>query len=409
LILAVLPAAAAWQGRESSRDGVLHVENPAAPLHPPVTLTLEELWRVGGDSEEEGEFFGVIVDVAVDSDGAAYLLDRQLAEINVFSAEGEWQRTIGREGEGPGEFRNPQGLFFLPDAQLAVVQRRPSRLVLLTPDGLPGGNLPVPSPEDGGLRSLQEGACAGDAIVLMGNNFVFEEGRMERSRRLIAVDQAGGLTKLYHESARVTNMANPVVLEDDGLTVIWTLLPDGTLVASTNYDYRLQFWRPGGDKDRIVMREHEPYLRSDEEMEERRRYLESRVRFRGRRHGITPEIEVTDRERGIWWLGTDGDGYLWVMTGRGVKEVPAGVLGTFDVFDSEGRYLQAVTLAGEGDFERDRILLREGRLYVLTQYQSALMSMFGRETEEEEVEEEEEAVPMSVVCYRLDWSPPSAD
>lgn len=94
--------AADWKGSEENRDGVLHVMNPAQPMLPEVTLKPQELWRIGGDTDAEGEFFGVINQVTTDSDGNIYLLDLQLNEIKIFSPDGTYIRTIGREGEGPG-------------------------------------------------------------------------------------------------------------------------------------------------------------------------------------------------------------------------------------------------------------------------------------------------------------------
>ena len=61
LVLA-LPALAAEPPVET-RDGVPHVMNPATPMDGATTVALEELWRLGGDSEDEEEFFGVIGDV----------------------------------------------------------------------------------------------------------------------------------------------------------------------------------------------------------------------------------------------------------------------------------------------------------------------------------------------------------
>ncbi len=44
-------------------------------------------------------------DLAVDALGRIYVVDGKPAAIKVFSPDGEYIRTIGRDGEGPGEFR----------------------------------------------------------------------------------------------------------------------------------------------------------------------------------------------------------------------------------------------------------------------------------------------------------------
>ena len=71
------------------------------------TIKLPELWRLGGDSEDEEEFFGVISDIDIDAAGQVYLLDSQLNEAKIYTKDGEFVRSIGREGEGPS-FHHPR-------------------------------------------------------------------------------------------------------------------------------------------------------------------------------------------------------------------------------------------------------------------------------------------------------------
>ncbi len=179
-------SAAGWQGTETVVDGVLRVENPAEGIHSPATIELEELWRLGGDSEEDGEFFGVLIDATVGPNGDVYLLDQQLAEVSVFDAGGEYLRTIGHEGEGPGEFRRPVGIFFFPEGDLGVVQSRPARIVRLDTDGVPGPIFPVPGPEEGGFRRIQSARFRGGMLGIVGVSMKRSDVGGERSTRLLA-------------------------------------------------------------------------------------------------------------------------------------------------------------------------------------------------------------------------------
>ena len=95
------------------------------------TLALNELWRIGGEEESEDYLIGVISGVATDQAGQIYLLDAQLNEVMVLSPEGEYLRSIGREGEGPGEFSRPQDIFRTSDGLIAVVQRFPGKIRLV--------------------------------------------------------------------------------------------------------------------------------------------------------------------------------------------------------------------------------------------------------------------------------------
>ena len=108
-------SAAARAGQEVTADGVIHVKNPASPPQGVETMQLEELWRVGGAGEDQ-TVFGVILQALPDEQGNLYVLDLQLSQVFVFSPEGKLLRTLSREGEGPGEVRNPTDMFFMADS-----------------------------------------------------------------------------------------------------------------------------------------------------------------------------------------------------------------------------------------------------------------------------------------------------
>ena len=399
--------AAAWQGRESYRGGVLLVENPATAMLPAATIELEELWRVGGDSEDEGEFFGVISDVAVGAGGDVFLLDQQLSEVKVFDADGEYLRTIGHEGEGPGEFRRPVSLFFFPEGDLGVAQSRPGRIVRMDERGVPGPLYPLPGPEDGGFRFVQDARSRGGSVAVLGMAMKFAEGGGERTTRLLGLGADGTVAAVFHEHTMKLEMSRPAMREVDTTPMPWALAPSGALVASLDFDYGLRIWGAGGAGERLVTLAYEPQLRSAAEMEKKRAELGAGMRFRGQggrggRGGGRPEVEVevSGRERAIRWIEVAEDGRIWVLSGRGADDAPDAAIGSFHVYDGDGRFQQTVTLLGEGDLEADRILLRGDRLFVLTQYASAVRAMFGGGDEEDEVEEME-AEPMSVICYRF--------
>ena len=98
VITCALPAVAGdWKGTDEVLDGVRVIGNPAEPVEPVIESTPKELWRIGGDTDDEDEFFGVISQILSDDAGNVYLLDSQLNEIKVFSPDGEYLRSLGRD------------------------------------------------------------------------------------------------------------------------------------------------------------------------------------------------------------------------------------------------------------------------------------------------------------------------
>ena len=66
-------------------------------------MGLTELWRAGGEDDEY--FSAPSAPSEPTSEGQIYLLDSQLSEVHVYTPDGEHLRTVGREGDGPGEMR----------------------------------------------------------------------------------------------------------------------------------------------------------------------------------------------------------------------------------------------------------------------------------------------------------------
>lgn len=153
--------AGSWAGTETVENGVTWVRNPADPSEGRGVIELKELWRIGGETDAEGEFFGVLNQITTDDTGNVYLLDRQLTEVKVFSPDGAYLRTIGHEGEGPGEFVRPSDVFLTPEGRVAVVQGFPGKIVLLSKDGTPAGEYPTPKREQTGLGGFQGVASPG--------------------------------------------------------------------------------------------------------------------------------------------------------------------------------------------------------------------------------------------------------
>ena len=328
----------------------------------------------------------------VDAKGNVYLLDSQLSEVKVFSPGGEYLRTIGREGEGPGEFRRPSDLLFTPDGNVGVLQRVPGKIVKLTHDGEPAGVLPM-TEEDGGRLMLQGGEGRGEHMVLNYNTMQMQTGKMTITSILAAFDAEGKETVRFHEEENNMDFANPIVDETKGILSTWALGYDGRTYAVTTFgEYQIHVWNPDGTSARVQSREYEHLMRTGQEKSD----MKSRFVIRG---PISPKIVVSDHHPDINRIYPRQDGSLWVQTSRGMKESSDNSLGTFDVFNSEGRFVRQVTLTGQGDPVEDRFFLVGDRVFVVTQFATSSAAMFGGRDERDE--EEVDLLPMEVICYAL--------
>ncbi|HUF51882.1 MAG TPA: hypothetical protein VMN60_13740 [Longimicrobiales bacterium] len=115
-------------------------------------ITVVEDLRIGSlDDPDEG--FSRIGSMAVGDDGEVYVVDGAAREVRVFSPDGERLRTIGRSGQGPGEFSSPGGIGLLGDT-LWVHDGTARRLTWFGPSGdvlftTPALGTPVESGQQG--------------------------------------------------------------------------------------------------------------------------------------------------------------------------------------------------------------------------------------------------------------------
>lgn len=98
-----------WQGTIEEVDGVTVVKNPIEPRYGEIEFNLEEDLSIGNGKDENYRFYRVRA-IALDSENNIYVVDRGNYRVQKFDEMGRYLRTIGRKGQGPGEFQGPLGV-----------------------------------------------------------------------------------------------------------------------------------------------------------------------------------------------------------------------------------------------------------------------------------------------------------
>ncbi len=100
---------------------------------PEWSLSAEPTLTIGEDGTVEGELVRVVTALPLPGDEVA-VVDAGHSEIRVFDGTGRYRRTIGRKGEGPGEFANISWVQVSHDT-LLIYDMNQRRLTLLRADG----------------------------------------------------------------------------------------------------------------------------------------------------------------------------------------------------------------------------------------------------------------------------------
>ncbi|MGD2154971.1 MAG: hypothetical protein PVG79_17025 [Gemmatimonadales bacterium] len=122
---------------ERTDSAAITIVESAAPAWGP-----DETWRVSGpitsigtvDGPPESQLYWVMGAVRLE-DGRIAVANHGSSEIRLYGSDGRWIRSMGRRGDGPGEFRSIRGMQLLPPDTLLLSDDRGPRVTSFTADG----------------------------------------------------------------------------------------------------------------------------------------------------------------------------------------------------------------------------------------------------------------------------------
>jgi sugar lactone lactonase YvrE len=398
--LFLLLAAPGLAGEEVDKEGVLHIRNGSEPSGEKVVVELEEVWRHGGEDDED--FFGMISQCVVGADGTIYLLDTRMSEVPVYSPDGERIATLSREGDGPGETRIPSGLLFMPDGNLGLVQVFPGKITKIATDGTPVGVVEISDPSAGGFMQMFDCVAGGSQVVVTAEA-INPEGPTAQTRVnfVAAFDDEGKETVRYFENSYRWDFTNFTYNESEQNRTDFRRVAvgrDGRVYVAAERDaYQINVYTADGQLERVIHREYEHRPRDDEDYEQIKTSLEAAF---AQVPGAKIVPAKTEPDIGSLEIGSDGN--LWVSTSRSGTDQPEGILTTWDVFDPDGHFIKTVSAKCEGDGENDILIWTpDGNAVLVTGFVEALAALQGGGGGGGEAEDDEEAEPMEVIYLKV--------
>jgi hypothetical protein len=378
----------------------------AAPAQRAVDL--QEVWRLGGEDDED-VLLGLISAAALGPDGNAYLVDRQLSQVLVVGPDGGLVKTLGRQGEGPGELRGPHGLFLLPDGRVAVIQGFLSRVTTLRPDGTPGGEIRVGGePAQGGFNTMRDLRLCGDRLVGVRGRGVFnqESGKSTQVTTMTIMDLSGNdLVKLCERTIE-NDMAHRVFDEAAEFSELntWTTSRDGSIFTAPERDaWAVNVRGLDGGLARTLRRPFTPRKRT---AAEKAALTDGMIVIvNGRRQQV--ESKALDRAPAILRLNAAADGRLFVTSClQDRDQLPDGAVARYDVVTPDGGFIEELTLRAPGfDRNQDVVLFLDGRTFLVVsnfdQAREAMAAGLGGGHGGDAQEPAGEVEPLEVICYRM--------
>ena len=322
---------------------------------------LEEQLSIGVADGAEELMLGNVRALAVGRDGTIHVLEGT-PTLKQFSATGEYMRTIGRLGSGPGEYRRPDGgLAVLSDGRIVVRDPGNGRMATFSSDGTPLTTWRISSTFNTSRKLYRDSADNLYTLVLV------EPADDPADWRL-------GVQRYGPDGTPGDSIAAPhwtwdraiIKAQREGSTSVsdvpfspeshWAFSPLGYMVGGLATAYRIDIFRPEGTLR--IEREAPPVPVASDEASDLRR--EATEEMQSEYPGWTwngPDVPATKPPFRELFVGEDGR--IWVVVSRpGIKdpsvEAGSGEAGrpvpaawsepvAFDVFEPDGRYLGEVT------------------------------------------------------------------
>lgn len=296
-------------------DGIKTLTNPDYPRDGKFVLSLEEELSIG-EGKQEGHFFANPGDICVSDDGSVLVSDFDLLHISCFNELGNYIRSFGRKGEGPGDF-----LFFRftlnPNKNIYTVDFRNARISILD---LKGNYL-------NGFKVLNLGQWWNKIYSDKdGNIYISKEQRTEKGymTSIHRYDSSGKELLSYGEFP-----GDPFLFSNrDGKTIqsrssatpttVWTVSENGRLYAGYSDDYLISVYNKEGVLQFRFGRRFDP-------VPDTQNWLE----------GISDHHPVFSRS---WIL--DEAGNLWIELYSLDREQDR----IYDIFSPDGVYLKQVQI-----------------------------------------------------------------
>ena len=123
-----------WRGKIEIEEGVKVIKNPQEPLYGQLEFELEEDLTISNEQDEDYMFYR-IRGMAVDSEGRILVVDMTNYRVLIFDKNGRPLQSIGRQGQGPGDFEMPIGVHLDPSTGDIYVGDRFRSIEVFNRDG----------------------------------------------------------------------------------------------------------------------------------------------------------------------------------------------------------------------------------------------------------------------------------
>ncbi len=331
--------------------------NPLSDLYKSGKVRFVQEFVLDDDTMPSDIFFESPSTVACDPEGNIYVVDSGAKNIKKFDAQGKFLKTIGREGQGPGEFGGLYYSTFSKD-RLIVWDSGNRRLCAFTPDGdfLKSANIAY---DEGSVRKLR-GFPSGEIAVEKEKTFRNEQDKPQTCTIDLYSPDLEFVRTIYRRELwrkkyiRTKEYGISTLYFPYSADVQWDVMPDGRIIIGFSANYDLEVYDRTGIKVATISHDFDPVKITEKDKKD---YFDSLAFYRmGERLKELPEYvtkytEFPMQKPAYENILASADGNIWVVLNRDRQDGNGKVFG---VFDPAGKFISSVLIEGDAAFPDSR-------------------------------------------------------
>ena len=310
--------------------GVGQTDTAEPAAEPGTVRELVFLDSIGVELGDSNYVFGSIEGSSHAVDGNILILDRPACCTREYTPAGEFIRSFGRRGTGPGEFVNPLSMVRLSDGRIAMMDMQAGGIHTFLPDGEWEG-LSAEINREPVLNMTAADSCRYIALL---TTFDIVDGQLIMTAEIgrFEIDETEPSLVYWDNSLPITFDDFTLIIEEGYFAKVWASNFDGIVfIASRDTEeYLITGFDADGNEFVEISLDLPQVEKSEEEISDEAAFYNQRARNMG--YGAQTNYEPNPFRWKIHSMGIDDQERLWVR--RGTEEIP-----TFDIFDFDGNHL----------------------------------------------------------------------
>jgi len=327
---------AGWRGTIEEENGITVVKNPEAPMYSEDMFSLEEEIAIGEAEGREEYMFQRIITIAVNDAEDIYVMDYQAKHFKVFNKHGQYIKTVGRPGQGPGEFQAPRSI--LCTNQKEIVVSGMNRMSYFTLEGEFIKSVPI-----AGVMIITADIDSNGNILcfdLAMDKGVYELKKFDSDSNYLLSYGTSPLPGAPQSGGKKRSLFFPVLRWD-------VINGDQIICGYAEEGYKIKIFDSSGNLIKRIERDYTP-------LEVTQREIDERIA------DYTPErkkkLYIPKYFPPFYWMISDDEGRIYVWT---YERTPDGEGYYYDIFDAEGKYIL------KAPFKARPLVIKKNKFYTI--------------------------------------------